>query len=183
MTAQLPVSLQQIIGESAAHLGRGLQQIERLESRPDSPCHQINIVLSLIHKLQTASPALRTYATGTVTSRGRVDLIALGEGQAFALLAWNSNYQNREQLANFRPSPREVGGDEAALTEWDDAAERWGVVLRTTYGDEVARDTWIADEPNPDYVRGAGCICTHDPDTKRRESWLFWEAVRITSAE
>lgn len=155
MSTPIPPVLAESIDRGAARLGKALEQLEWPNAGVDGPCHEVNAVLNILFFLHGASPPFYTYAEGSLPNRGRVDLIGFDSHIAFAMeaKAWgriNDRAQgvlaDWRRMEQFAPLLSEVAGDGKAITWWQNAEQRWRVIVISSFRGDAVKDAWLSDD-------------------------------------
>jgi hypothetical protein len=112
-------------------------------------------VINISNVLGKATPEFDLYAEGTVASRGRIDLVGFNGDIAFALEAKNfgainsasdSILRDFHRLRCFVPSLTEVAGNIEARRWWQEARQRWGIIVISSYRGPEVKDAWLASD-------------------------------------
>ncbi len=157
MTYQLPIEIEHCFEKGACRLGKALEKLEWPNGGKDAPCHEVNALINIAFYLGNLAKPFHVYAEATVGQRGRMDMIGFNGETAIALEAKVFGKINRKsdevlldlnRLKSFRPSLSELAGNQKAHQWWDEAENRWGIVVISSFRGREVRDAWLAEDEN-----------------------------------
>lgn len=153
---RFPIDIEQCIEHGASNLGRTLEILEWPNGGKDAPCHEVNALINISSCLSNLPKPYHVYAEATVPPRGRVDMIGFNGETAIAIEAksfGNINKKSNEvindlkRLETFSPSlTTELAGSQAANQWWNEAKNRWGIIVISSFRGREVRDAWLAQD-------------------------------------
>jgi len=152
---QFPINIEQAVAIAALNLGKALDFLEWPNGERDAPPHEVNALVNLQVCLAGLDPPYHSYFEGSISQRGRVDLMASNgvtslaiEAKRFGAINERSDSVMRDlvRLRNFEPAYYRGSGAREINEWWTKSLQRWGVIIITSFRGHEVKDAWVTTE-------------------------------------
>jgi hypothetical protein len=155
MSNVFPQHVEDALQQAAQLLGDSLLELDYPNGSKDAVFAEANILVYVGHGLMSCFHPFRCYAEASHESRKRIDMVATDgttvlaiEAKKFGNIGYGSEaiMADVERLKCFRPQLSRASGDATPRAWWDEAKERWGVILVGSHAGDPVNEAWIAKD-------------------------------------
>lgn len=152
MNKPVPEFIKNCVTQAGERLGLALDELDWPSDKDAAPS-EINALIGVQNCLSRYDDRFRFYSEGTVSERGRIDLMGFNGDVAIAMEAkrldsvsgsMGAVCSDLARLKGFSPKYYK-GVNPYQQGWWQEATERWGIVLITSFlRENVVREAWEA---------------------------------------
>lgn len=150
---EFPAAVAQALTSAAELLGKALLRLHYPNGGRDAVFAETNLLMYAGHGLLSCEKPFHCYAEAAHTNGRRIDMVAFDGDCAVAIEAkkfGNIGYvsesilRDLERLSDFRPIQSSTSDGSPAEEWWQQASQRWGLLLVGSHAGDSVKDAWTA---------------------------------------